>query len=270
MRVNELDYGVIYIEDALPNAAEFMRVIEEHDTNADLYPVIPAWEEWYDGGPVRTEDGWKQIVEHTHESHRGRAKHFDWDLNENQHWPRKQTTPDFSKAHNLADKIINLIEPDYIKALDVWAGITGNTMPAYITRNYCLREYRTGGAMGAHIDKNIENPINTMDWTALLYLNDDYEGGDLSFHARSPEELDALGTDYNKHADFFLSPKAGSIVMLPCTVTHAVSEITAGNKAYLFLFMHTKTNITSGLGEPYYPINDAIERHQKEMNHGNV
>jgi len=247
VKVHELQDNVLYIENALPNAAEFIDQINAQDKNHELFRVIPPWDEWWDGSPVKAEEGWKQVFSYEEGQRRGVAKHFDWDItenNQNENWPRITVTPDFSKAHKHANEIINLIEPDYIKALQVWADLTGNTMPEYITRNYCLRKYRTGAAMGAHIDRNTDNPDNTMDWTALLYLNDDYQGGELHFP----------GTDT------YLSPSAGSIVFLPCLLEHACLEITGGQKYYIFTFIHTDYNTTTALGEPYHALNAAITK----------
>ena len=246
MKINELPNNVIYIENALPKAAEFLERIEATDRNSDIYRVIPPWETWRDGSPLHVGDNqWVQVISDTDDQWRGDVKSFDWDLTENSEnnvWPRVAVESNFSKAHMLADEIINLIEPDYIQALQVWADLTNNTMPEYITRNYCLRRYRPGAAMGVHIDRNTDNPDNTMDWTALLYLNDDYEGGEIYFP----------GTDTR------LSPSAGSIVFLPCLLEHSCLEITEGHKYYIFTFMHTDYNTTTALGEPYLALNEAI------------
>ena len=248
MKINEFPENVLYLENALPNAAEFIRKIEANDKNSNIFRVIPPWGAWQDGTPEKIGDSeWQQVYTGQEDQWRGAVKYFDWDLTENNQnnvWPRVAVEPNFSKAHMLANEIINLIEPDYIQALQVWAELTNNTMPEYITRNYCLRKYRTGAAMGTHIDRNTDNPNNTMDWTALLYLNDDYEGGELYFP----------GTDTH------LSPSAGSIVFLPCLLEHACLEITKGEKYYIFTFMHTDYGTTTALGEPYHALNDAITK----------
>ena len=269
MKIQQFDNGVIYVEDILTNAAEFIDQIEDQDSNRTLHRVIPPWDAWYDGAPQRTADGgWHQVVVRDDTSHRGDSKHFDWDATENDQnnlWPRVHVEPDFSQAHHLADKIINLIEPDYIKGLELWAEITDNKMPEYITRNYCLRRYRTGGHMGPHIDRNTDNPANTMDWTALLYLNDNYSGGEIEFYGNhQPEELRNI--DNTIVRDFMLSPKAGSIVFLPCLLAHSVLEVTQGKKYYLFNFMHTDYNTTTALGEPYHSLNSAIDRYRLTAN----
>lgn len=262
MKVNELNNDIIYIEDILVNAAEFVDAIEANDRNSDLFRVIPAWQDWYDGGPEKTDDGWRQVIVRNSEAHRGEVKHFDWDNTENQEnntWPRVSVKPDFSTAHDLADKIINLIEPNYIEGLAVWAELTGNTMPDYITRNYCLRKYRTGGSMGSHIDRNTDNPNNTMDWSALLYLNDDYKGGEIVFHN---DDVEKVKRESASESDLVLKPKAGSILFFPCLSPHSVLTITQGCKYYIFNFMHTEYNITTSLGEPYHALNESIANHR--------
>ena len=251
--IHEMPVLVIYIENAFPKAKEFLDFVEANDKNEDILKVFPSWTTWVDGYPVSTDEydptKWEQIFPEEDHHLRGVSKLLDWDLSynqDNQFWPKKDVSAssDFGIAHHISLPAIKMIEDDYIKALSVWAEKTNNVLPHHITRNYCIRKYRTGGGMGPHIDRNILNPKNTMDWTSLIYLNDDYEGGELHF--------DELG--------YSIKPSAGSVVFLPCLTSHEVYEVSSGNKTYIFLFMHTGTGITSALGEPYQTMEEAIAK----------
>jgi hypothetical protein len=252
MIIHDMPGGVIYIENAFPKAKEFLDFIESNNENDSITKVIPPWSTWIDGYPVSTNPDdmtkWEQIFPDDEHHLRGVAKSIDWDLSHNEYnnyWPRKNVSEStqYGEAHEKSLEAIKMIEDDYVKALSIWAGKTNNSMPNHITRNYCIRKYRVGGSMGPHIDRNVLNPKNSMDWTSLIYLNDDYEGGEIAF--------DQLG--------YSIKPSAGSVVFLPCLTSHEVYEVLSGNKTYIFLFMHTGTGITSALGEPYHELEDKIK-----------
>jgi hypothetical protein len=249
LKIHDMPGGIIYIENAFPRAKEFLDAIELENENSDIHSVVPSWSKWVDGYPVSLDPEdltkWDHVFPDDEHSHRGVHKSFDWDLTINErntHWPRIEIKEDYSEAHSRAYKLIEMIENDYVELLKIWAEKTNNKMPERITRNYCLRRYRVGGKMGPHIDRNILNPKNTMDWTSLIYLDDDYEGGEIVFD------------DYG----YSIKPGAGSIVFLPCLASHSVNEVLSGKKTYIFLFMHTGTGITTALGEPYHELEEKI------------
>lgn len=249
--IHDMPGGVIYIEDAFPKAKEFLEFVESNDQNSEILKVFPSWSTWVDGYPVSLDADdmtkWEQMFPDTEDAVRGISKLLDWDLSYNHNncfWPRKDISDHAANSvdHQVSLPAIKMIEDDYINALKIWSEKTNNLMPHYITRNYCIRKYRIGGSMGSHIDRNILNPKNTMDWTSLIYLNDDYEGGEIVF--------DELG--------YSIKPSAGSVIFLPCLTSHLVKPILSGNKTYMFLFMHTGTGITSALGEPYHEMEEKL------------
>ena len=257
LKIHDMPGGVIYIENAFPLAKNFIDEIELQDDNKEFYPVVPKWSKWVDGYPVSLDPDdltkWEHVFPDSEHHDRGITKSFDWDLTINEQnnlWPRLEVDSDHSPAHSKAYELVNMIEPDYIEALKIWAEKTNNKMPHRITRNYCVRKYRTGGKMGPHIDRNILNPKNSMDWTSLIYLNEDYEGGEIVFD------------DYG----YSIKPTAGSIVFLPCLISHSVNEVISGNKSYIFLFMHTGTGITTALGEPYHNLEEKIVASLEDSN----
>lgn len=254
LKIQDLPGGVIYIENAFPNAKNFLNAIESENENTLIHSVVPKWAKWVDGYPVSLDPEdmtkWDHVFPDNDDSHRGIHKSFDWDLTLNRNnniWPRLEIDKDYSEAHSKAYNLIEMIELDYINALKIWSEKTKNEMPNRITRNYCIRQYRVGGKMGPHIDRNILNPKNTMDWTSLIYLDEDYEGGELIF---------------DDH-DYSIKPSAGSIVFLPCLTSHSVGEVLSGKKTYIFLFMHTGTGITTALGEPYHQLEELINESRK-------
>jgi hypothetical protein len=258
INIENLAKDIFYMEDAFPNSEIFINKIEYLHNNKITNNVIAGWSRWVDGYPVLVDSGegthWEQKFPDRDDQHRGDFMLLDWDItvnDQNQYWPRKLVDNNFDSAHKESYEIIQLIEKDYQKALKIWCKKTKYKFPKYVTKNYCLRKYRVGGAMGSHIDRNIDNPINTMDWTALVYLNDNYEGGELVF-----DDLDLA-----------IKPKQGSILFFPCLTYHSVRKITKGNKYYLFFFIHTDSGISTSLGEPYNKMEEEILAFEKRIDY---
>ena len=248
--IHDMPGGVIYIENAFPLHKQFLDAIEQNDDNEIIQKVIPKWEKWIDGGPIKVENNgvtewvWVQDEEN---SHRGVTKFLDWDCSvndRNSYWPRKSIPNDYSESHEKSYDILKMIEDPYLDMLEIWYEKTGNKKLDWVTRNYTIRKYKTGGDMGPHVDRNYNHAENSMDWTALIYLNDDYEGGELVF----------------TEMDYQIKPSAGSIVFLPCDAVHKVNKVLTGNKTYIFLFMHTEFGISTALGEPYHSITRIIRK----------
>jgi len=240
MKTTKIADNVLYIEDAIPNVDEFLIALEKQDAQGDLGGIIPQWSKW-----ATEDDEWIPVKTDREAAKQALlfgktriTKLVDWDITineDNSHWPKIQVDPDYSDNHKAAYDILKLIDEPYQKALDVWAETFNRPKPSSISKNYCIRKYKTGADMVAHIDRNLTNPEATMDWTALIYLNDNYEGGELVF------------PDY----DIKLKTKAGSIIFFPTDVMHSVEKITEGNKTYIFMFIHSNNDISTALGEPY-------------------
>jgi hypothetical protein len=81
---------------------------------------------------------------------------------------------------------------------------------------YGINKYYEGQYMGPHVDWNEFN--SDITYTIVVYLNDDYEGGELYF--------------VDPSIDIKIKPKAGSIVMFPSTLPylHQSCKIVKGRK----------------------------------------
>jgi hypothetical protein len=86
----------------------------------------------------------------------------------------------------------------------------------YPETTYGINKYFEGQYMGPHVDWNEFN--SDITYTIVVYLNDDYEGGELYF--------------VDPSIDIKIKPKAGSIVMFPSKLPylHQSCEITKGRK----------------------------------------
>lgn len=239
MKVHELDGGVIYIEDAFPLHKEFIEAIEANDKNRVINKVIPQWINWMDGAPI---DGvW------TPHTHRGYVKYIDWDYTanfKNSSWPRVSIDLDTSQAHSESYDILKMIDEPLAKVLDVWSEKTGNQKIDLITKNYTLKKYKTKQHIPAHTDRDHDHDKNTFDWTALVYLNDDYVGGGITF--------DNLG--------YTVTPKAGSILFFSADEMHEAGIVEDGTKYFLFFYIQSKHNFCHSLYESFEHIVNNIDK----------
>ena len=255
LKITEFAGNILYIENAFPLHKEFLNAISDENIDEDILDIIPKWSKWVDGYPVSLSDEdptkWEHRFLDTEEQHRGIAKNINWDLKingDNAFWPRIEVTEEYDEQHKKAYEILKMIDIPYKEMLKIWQEKFNELDLEYITKNYCIRNYRTGASMGIHVDRNVKNPNNNMDWTALIYLNDNYSGGEVVFN----------------DLDLELKPSAGSILFFPCLARHYVKEITEGNKQYVFLFLHTEYGLSTSLGEPYQTLTDGTKIKNKK------
>lgn len=83
-----------------------------------------------------------------------------------------------------------------------------------------IRKYLPGTTMSAHEDAIL--PMNGGGYTVLLYLNDDYDGGELKFN----------------NEGFAVKPSAGSLLIFPERIEHEILLLKNGERymtaAYIF------------------------------------
>jgi hypothetical protein len=91
-----------------------------------------------------------------------------------------------------------------------------------------LREYNTGSKMFEHSDiysyVKKDGQHVTPSLTAILYINEDYSGGEIDF----------------VHDDICVKPKAGSMFVFPSDKQHAVLEITSGDRYMIQTYVYPR------------------------------
>ena len=240
MKLSILHPDIWYFENAIPEAEKFLSLLED---NKNITSVIPDWSDWLDSFARGTDE---VIINKPLSAGEGGApmgvdKFVDWDMSINDYgriWPR--IVPD-SEIHSKAYEILKLIDIPFKKVLDYyWSQNPDLPELQYISKNYLIRKYSTGTSMPVHVDASgragaIEDDKISMDLAALIYLNDNYTGGELNF-------VD-LGIKFK--------PSAGSIVIFDgIKHQHESTLIESGNKIYIPFYMHTKFGLISCFREP--------------------
>ena len=110
-------------------------------------------------------------------------------------------------------KAFDDVARDYAKA----QGITDEPK---LFPQYPIKKYQPGTFMGAHFDQ--QEGDERLKVSFVMYLNDDYEGGEISFTIRDPKgpiqgptpDSDFANADKSAY-QFAVKPKAGSIIVFP-------------------------------------------------------
>lgn len=205
-----LEDNIYYYKNAIPDHKKFIEVLEATE-NKDFGSSINKWNEWtacsgemYVYGAQKTIAPTKdEMAMPKEDSEVSYLFNTIIDL-------FKDICKDYAEAHG-----------DYEKPLD---------LPVFD-----VKKYSAGTFMGAHFDQ--QEGDTRLKYSLVFYLNDDYEGGELSFVIESPngpllnnspaEDFD-LANNYN----IGIKPEAGSVIIFPSSPPyhHAAHLVKSGYK----------------------------------------
>ena len=117
------------------------------------------------------------------------------------------------KAYNIINNAFQAVAKDYAEA-------QGDFSSPKLFTAMPVKKYMAGTSMGAHYDQ--QEGDERLKYSLVMYLNDDYEGGEISFTIRDPNGVISGTTpepDFSlSKADsytFAVKPKAGSVIIFP-------------------------------------------------------
>ena len=169
---------MFYFTDVLSVPKKYIEHLENLDSNEFSYPYVEKWKTWN----ASNDDS--KIY--------GQKKHINLPKN-------------LSLDDNLNQKIlyvINAIKETHHLCSNTYTKILNIKKPTVIN-NYAINKYFSGESMGLHVD-SYENS-DEKRFTILIYLNDDYEGGEIEFP--------------NQNIKF--KPQAGSALIFPTQEPYA-------------------------------------------------
>jgi hypothetical protein len=210
----------VFLYEDVFDASKLVSLIEELDEDETTHSVIPEWGFWFSN----SRDG------HSF----GSKKDFNPEGLADLDSPRKD---DVEYVVSTIRAAIDDVASSYYKD----RGLTGSpNMSPFVG----VMKYRAGCEMGAHFDAQAGD--RSLKYSIVLYLNDDYEGGEISFiirpyDLRNPKNAhlqpipDADDPRNKDLVDFTLKPKAGSALIFPSThpFKHQVHVMKSGDK-YIF------------------------------------
>ncbi len=183
-----LDNNICYFREALSEPNLLVDFINQTDNTPETYDIISQWKPWQSHG------------------------------DDHSYGIRKTVT-----AQNIDIKdpralyIINSIYSGMKFVGDMYANMKKLNERSNLSKNFVINKYDTGMEMGSHVDWNEHNP--DLKYSYVVYLNDDYEGGEINF----------------PNQNIIVKPEAGSIILFPSTepYQHRSLLITKGNKYFV-------------------------------------
>jgi predicted 2-oxoglutarate/Fe(II)-dependent dioxygenase YbiX len=158
---------ISYYKNVIDDPKSLINLIEESDKNLTSDTSIPSWQEWNASGDSPYQFGYQKRFNNNVEA---------------------DTSLEIKKINMTLKNAIVDASNDYSKEYGI---NIGTLMPLSISK------YSTGKSMGPHVDdyNNGDDP----NISVVLYLNDNYDGGEINF----------------PNQNITIKPEAGSIVIFP-------------------------------------------------------
>jgi hypothetical protein len=122
--------------------------------------------------------------------------------------------------------VYNTIQDSFYDVSKDYAEALGDYDEPRLFPTFNIKKYKEGTSMGAHYDQL--DGDKTLRYSLVMYLNDDFEGGEISFTLSDYDGIINKTTphpDYdnpeNKDLmDFSIKPKAGSVIIFPSSAPY--------------------------------------------------
>jgi predicted 2-oxoglutarate/Fe(II)-dependent dioxygenase YbiX len=131
-----------------------------------------------------------------------------------------------------AELVIDPIWVPLKESVHEYSSRFGINVPRTITRNIDIRVYATGQELAPHTDTNTGGPFT--HYSLVIYLNDDYEGGEIHFIDSGVK----------------IKPSAGTIVAFPATTLHESIPVSSGEKWHSPCFWYDEVSLVTSGKEP--------------------
>ena len=187
-----------YYKNVIENPDLFLKELEEADLMPSYVPQISQWQEW------RSSSGIDNVFGKQKEC---RLNNF-----------KNQTVGDRinSKLCSLLAYKVLSIEESFCKDIGIESG--------YLPTTFYIKKYNVGAYMGPHVD-SFDDDQDSLTVSMVVYLNDDYEGGEINF------------PDFN----ISIKPEAGSVVVFESkNILHEPVETTSGTKYLIPIFFYQR------------------------------
>jgi hypothetical protein len=213
MKKTILNKNVYYYENVIENFDEVIKTISKI-TEANTLDDKKLWDKW-----TASDD--KNFIY-------GETQVFDLSQINQMEEPYRS---------NMEYVYIKIMKALYAVCRDYSSAIEDHDEPRLFPV-FNIKKYDTGASMGAHYDQL--DGDKTLRYSLVMYLNDDYEGGEISFKMSDYEDhnmLETIDFDYeiakNKNQiDFGVKPSAGSVIIFPSSAPyyHIAHTVKSGSK----------------------------------------
>jgi hypothetical protein len=234
MKLKErLHENVYRYENAIEDPAALIKAIEDTESNPDIQLVVPLWKNWESSSRDGVNFGSKKDL------NVGNLNDLD------------------EENKQKAEYIINTIRDAIKRVAEAFVVDRGLNFTPTLSPFVGISKYLPGCYMGAHFDAQAGD--QTLKYSMIFYLNDNYEGGEISFIIREPDlrlpenghlrPKDDINDPENKNlVDFYLKPNAGDALIFPSTAPyrHQVHLMKEGEKYIIPGFIFTDGYVPEG------------------------
>lgn len=198
-----IENNIYYYEDGVKNFDKLMQTINEIDA-IDKEQGKETWLDW-------TASNDKSFFY-------GKTKTFDISQIDN-----LPTDSEYKEKMSYVYK--NIMESFYDVSAD-YANAVGDKDEPRLFPTFNIKKYNAGIGMGSHFDQL--DGDKTLRYSLVMYLNDNFEGGEISFLLSDYEDVAKVSApelDYEEalgkgKIQFGLKPKAGSIIIFPSSAPY--------------------------------------------------
>jgi Rps23 Pro-64 3,4-dihydroxylase Tpa1-like proline 4-hydroxylase len=207
MRYEILDLGLVYYKGAIPDPQGIVDTINDIDTrysnneHQGQFTEVRPWKPWTYGDKLFNEQKFFPEVA---------------DIQEEDYYSKEMRLVSgmlYSSLEKAFEHYSNSIYP-----------LAAKNIKSRENSIHLLR-YQAGGHLPAHQDQGVSSRV----LSTVMYLNDDYEGGEIEF----------------KNSNIKIKPEAGSIIFFPSNFlySHEVYPITNGIRYSMPHWYHNMKNI---------------------------
>jgi hypothetical protein len=153
--------------------------------------------------------------------------------------------------------IYNTIQNGFYNVCKEYAFCINDSDEPKLFPTFNIKKYAVGTAMGAHFDQL--DGDKTLRYSLVMYLNDDFEGGEISFtlsdydgvlnKTNSTPDLDHEKALKEGIMDFSIKPKANSVIIFPSSAPyHHTAHLVKTGFKYMVPghWIHNNMNFNTG------------------------
>lgn len=99
-------------------------------------------------------------------------------------------------------------------------------------KNFSIKSWKIGAGLRDHVDTYslFDKSVVSCVFSIIIYLNDDYEGGELVLMPSAVMLPKGRTADHKRSSDITITPSAGSMVIVDAEIVHRVEPPTSGKR----------------------------------------
>lgn len=213
MIVNNLELGLVYIENVIENPKKIINLIEKMEiefikTDKIYSNSLNKWQKWEDGNQFFC---WQKFIPQPNVL------------------KLKQNAPFYEDQLYISEELFEGLEKSIKEYYNIYEHAKKNIKSR--EDNINILKYEKGHYLPAHQDQGVSSRV----LSGILYLNDEYEGGNINF----------------PYLNISVKPKPGSVIFFPSNFiyVHQIDEIISGTRYSLPHWYHSRINKINSTGQ---------------------